>query len=132
MPAVFVHVSDIHFGQEKDNRVAEAFLRWRMCWEACGTPCYLFAAMRKDPFGLVGWLAASAPVCPPGWTWKTEQWISDHLLGPTCLASFDDLLDIAIQNLTRGRIEWPCHQWQARFILGDHRSGHLALPDQNL
>lgn len=97
--------------------VAEAFLRWRMYWEGCGTPCYLFAAMRKDPFGLAGWLAASAPVCPPGWAWEAEQWVSDHVLGPTCLASFDDLLDIAIQNLTRGRIEWNGHA-----ISGNHAS----------
>lgn len=95
--------------------VAEAFLRWRMYWEACGTPCYLFAPMRKDPFGLAAWMAASAPVCPPGWAWEAEQWVSDHVLGQTCLASFGDLLYIALRDVERGSIEWNGHA-----ISGEH------------
>lgn len=97
--------------------IAEAFLRWRMYWETCGTPRYLFAPMRKDPFGLASWMAASAPVCPPGWAWEAEQWVSDHVLGQTCLASFRDLLDIAIRDRERGRIEWNGHA-----ISGKHAS----------
>jgi hypothetical protein len=94
--------------------IAEAFLRWRMYWEACGTPCYLLAPMRKDPFGLAGWMAASAPICPPGWAWEAEQWVSDHVLGQACLASFGDLLDIAIRDHSRGKIEWNGHAISGR------------------
>lgn len=42
--------------------VAEAFLRWRMYWEGSGAPRLLFSGMTKDPLGLIGWLAESAPV----------------------------------------------------------------------
>lgn len=95
--------------------VAEAFLRWRMHWEACGTPCYLFAPMRKDPFGLTTWMAADAPICPPGWTWEAEQWVSDHVLGQTCLASFRDWLDVAMRDRARDYIEW-----KGRAVSGKH------------
>lgn len=89
--------------------VAEAFLRWRMYWEGCGTPRYLLAPMHKDPFGIVGWMAAGAPICPAGWIPDAEQWVSDHVLGRTCLGSFREFLDIAIHNRERDRIHWDSH-----------------------
>lgn len=95
--------------------VAEAFLRWRMYWEACGTPCYLFAPMRKDPFGLAGWLASGAPVCSPGWGWDAEQWVSDHVLGQNCLASFYDFLEIALRDHKANRIDWSGHAQSGRY-----------------
>jgi hypothetical protein len=95
--------------------IAEAFLRWRMFWEACGTPCYLFAPMRKDPFGLAVWMASGAPVCPAGWTWEAEQWVSDHVLGRTCLGSFRDFLDIALRDRERDRIDWDGHALSGRY-----------------
>lgn len=95
--------------------VAEAFLRWRMFWETCGTPRYLFAPMRKDPFGLVGWMASGAPVCPAGWTSDAEQWVSDHVLGRTCIGSFRDFLDIALGNSERGLINWDRHALTGKY-----------------
>ena len=95
--------------------VAEAFLRWRMYWETCGTPCYLFAPMRKDPFGVASWIASSAPVCPVGWAWDTEQWAADHVLGRTCMGSFRDFLDIAISDQERDRIDWDGHALTGKY-----------------
>jgi hypothetical protein len=89
--------------------VAEAFLRWRMYWEGCGTPRLLFASMAKDPHGLSGWLSWGAPICPAGWTWESEQWVSDHVLGRTLLGSFREFLQIALRNHQRDKIVWDSH-----------------------
>jgi hypothetical protein len=106
--------------------VAEAFLRWRMYWESCGTPCYLFKPMRKDPFGLAGWMAANAPICPPDWSWESEQWVSDHVLGQACISSFGDCLNIAIQDCRRGRIEWNGH------AIGGSHSAYWAVAGRDI
>ncbi|QYF93063.1 hypothetical protein KY495_20565 [Massilia sp. PAMC28688] len=95
--------------------VAEAFIRWRMHWESCGTPRYLFAPMRKDPMGLGAWLGAEAPICPPGWTTDSEQWVSDHVLGSHCLGSFWEFLEKAIANAKRNKIAWSKHSHTGRY-----------------
>lgn len=95
--------------------VAEAFIRWRMHWEVCGTPRYLFSPMRKDPMGLVAWLASDAPICPSGWTNDAEQWVSDHVLGSHCLGSFWELLEMALADTARNRINWDKHAYTGRY-----------------
>lgn len=95
--------------------VAEAFIRWRMHWEFCGTPRYLFAPMRKDPMGLPVWLAAEAPICPSGWTTEAEQWVWDHVFGGHCLGSFWELLEKSIADNRRDKINWDKHVFTGRF-----------------
>lgn len=86
--------------------IAEAFIRWRAHWEGCGTPRYLFSPMRKDPMGLVAWLASGAPVCPQGWSIRAEQWVNDHLLGTQCIGSFWEFFETALENEKNGHILW--------------------------
>ncbi|MAF03343.1 MAG: hypothetical protein CME86_13170 [Herbaspirillum sp.] len=86
--------------------VALAFLRWRMYWEACGVPRYLLAPMRKDPYGLITWYAAHAPVCPAGWTPEAEHWVANHVLGRSCFGSFREYLDLAMKDAKRDAVEW--------------------------
>lgn len=95
--------------------VAEAFLRWRMYWEGCGVPRHLLAPMAKDPAGLAGWLAWGAPICPPGWAWEAEQWVSDHVLGRTLLGSFREFLQIALRDHERGKIFWNNHALTGKY-----------------
>lgn len=95
--------------------VAEAFIRWRMHWESCGTPRYLFSPMRKDPMGLGGWLAAEAPICPNGWSKDSEQWVSDHVLGSHCLGSFWEFLEKSNANSKRNKIDWDKHTHTGRY-----------------
>lgn len=95
--------------------VAEAFVRWRMHWESCGTPRYLFSPMRKDPMGLGAWLGSEAPICPNGWTKEAEQWVSDHVLGSHCLGSFWEFLEKAITNAKRNKIGWSKHSHTGRY-----------------
>lgn len=106
--------------------IAEAFLRWRMYWEACSTPRYLLSDMRKDPFGIATWMAESAPFCPPGWTWEEEQWISDHVFGKVCFSSFRELLDISIQDRNRDRIEWNGH------VLSGKHNAYWAIAGRDM
>jgi hypothetical protein len=86
--------------------VAEAFVRWRMHWEYCGTPRYLMAPMGKDPMGLVSWLSSEAPICPAGWNRESEQWVSDQLLGARCFDSFQAFVDVALKSRRRKKIKW--------------------------
>jgi hypothetical protein len=95
--------------------VAEAFIRWRMHWELCGTPRYLFSPMRKDPMGLSVWLASEAPICPGGWTNDAEQWVSDHVFSGHCLGSFRELLEKAMDDDARNKINWDKHAFTGRF-----------------
>jgi len=95
--------------------VAEAFLRWRMHWEACGTPRYLMAPMRKDPLGIAAWMGADAPICPQGWAWETEQWVSDHVLAHACFGSFREYLDMALRNNEKNKIVWNGHALTGRY-----------------
>lgn len=39
----------------------------------------------------------------------------DHVLGRTCLGSFRDFLDIALQSRERGRIDWDGHALSGRY-----------------
>lgn len=96
--------------------VAEAFLRWRMHWEACGTPRYLFAPMRHDPLGIAAWMAGEAPICPAGWGWDAEQWVSDHVLARSCLGSFRDYLALAIENSEHQATVWQDRASTGRFF----------------
>ncbi len=95
--------------------VAEAFLRWRMYWEGCGTPRHLLAPMTKDPLGLVGWLGWGAPICPLGWTWDAERWVADHILARTLLGSFREFLQIALRDHARGKIFWNSHALTGKY-----------------
>lgn len=95
--------------------VAEAFLRWRMYWEGCGAPSHLFSKLSKNPLGLMCWLSDSAPICPKSWTENAELWVTDHIFSRSCLGSFRDRVEIAMQNEANGYIEWNKHDLTGNF-----------------
>jgi len=95
--------------------VAEAFLRWRMYWEGCGVPQHLFQPLAKPPFGILGWHAQAAPICPPGWSRATELWVTQHCFAQACLANFHEWVDVALANVEKGSIEWTKHATTGKF-----------------
>jgi hypothetical protein len=70
---------------------ALAFIRWRMLWEGCGTPRYLFARPAKDYFGIIGWHLARPSPAPTHWTASTKTWISRRIFASSCAASFAEM-----------------------------------------
>ncbi|MDO8699324.1 MAG: hypothetical protein Q7J75_02695 [Rhodoferax sp.] len=86
--------------------IAQAFIKWRMLWEGCGTPRYLFAPGKKEPFGLLGWIAARPSPCPVHWSKMTQLWIVDHIFGNACIESFRELLINAQKIQEFGKINW--------------------------
>lgn len=86
--------------------VAEAFIRWRMLWEGCGTPRYLYFRQKKEPFGLIGWLSARPPPCPPYWSYATQLWVTNHIFSNACIESFRERLKVAHRNNILGNIVW--------------------------
>lgn len=86
--------------------VAEAFIRWRMLWEGCGTPRYLFASRKKDLFGIIGWISARPSPCPTHWSQKTKLWVTDHIFAHACLQSFREQLVVAERDNSNGKIQW--------------------------
>ncbi|MFZ6659088.1 hypothetical protein [Undibacterium sp. TJN19] len=86
--------------------VAEAFIRWRMLWEGCSTPRYLYSKHKKEPFGLIGWLSARPSPCPAHWSYATRLWVTKHIFANACLESFRERLMIAQKNVQRGEIFW--------------------------
>lgn len=86
--------------------VAEGFIRWRMLWEGCGTPRYLFAAPRREFYGLIGWVSSRPSPCPTHWSRATQHWVIDHIFANACLESFRERLVEALGNQTKGRIYW--------------------------
>lgn len=95
--------------------IAEAFLRWRIFWEGCGVPQLLYRPLSKPPYGIMGWQAESAPICPAGWSRPAEQWVIDHIFANACLSSFQDWLQIAWDNRSRKNILWSRHAATSRF-----------------
>lgn len=86
--------------------VAEAFLRWRMSWEGCGTPRYLFGGPRQGLYGLIGWVSSRASPCPTHWPSSTQLWVIDHIFGNACVESFRERLTDAMNNHIQGTVYW--------------------------
>lgn len=96
--------------------IAEAFIRWRMLWEGCGTPRYLYAsAKKKEPFGLIGWISARPSPCPAHWSAATQFWVADHIFSSACIESFREQLMIAQKNQELGRISWEKEKSAVRY-----------------
>jgi hypothetical protein len=86
--------------------IAEAYIRWRMAWEGCGTPRYLFGAPRRQLYGLVGWVSSRPPPCPNHWPRPTQLWVVDHIFANASLESFRERLSDAMDNHAKGTIHW--------------------------
>lgn len=95
--------------------VAEAFLRWRIFWEGNGVPQWLFKPLSKPPYGVMGWLAECAPICPAGWSKPSERWVIEHIFANACLSSFRDWLQLAWKRPATQRITWSRHAMTGRF-----------------
>lgn len=105
--------------------VAEAFLRWRMHWEGIGTPSRLLGPPLAKPWGLAGWMAAQAPICPSCWTHGAEQWVSDQVLGRHAIATLRNFMEIALLNQRNGRIAWH------NSIVSAHHLPYWAIAGQD-
>lgn len=86
--------------------VAEAYIRWRMSWEGCGTPRYLFGAPRRAFYGVLGWVSSRPSPCPSHWPRPTQLWVIDHIFANACVESFRERLAEAMENDTKGTIHW--------------------------
>lgn len=85
---------------------ALAYLRWRMLWEGCGTPRYLFARRTKDYYGIIGWHLARPSPAPRHWSTGTKAWISGHIFGSTCLSAFNEMQQWAKGVCRSGTVTW--------------------------
>lgn len=85
---------------------ALAFLRWRMLWEGCGTPRYLFVRPALEYFGILGWHLARPCQVPAHWSTPTKAWISSHIFAATCLASFEEISCWAEKVSKTDVIDW--------------------------
>jgi predicted RNA-binding Zn-ribbon protein involved in translation (DUF1610 family) len=95
--------------------VAEAFIRWRMVWEGCGTPRYLFSETDREMYGIVGWLSARPSPCPSHWSAATQHWVLAHIFSAACIESFRELLTVAQQNWERGKTYWLRQRTATRY-----------------
>jgi hypothetical protein len=87
-----------------------------MHWEGIGTPSCLLAPQVATPWGLAGWLAAHAPICPLGWTGSAEQWVSNQVLGRHAIATFRSFLEMAQANQRGGHTTWHSATASARHL----------------
>jgi hypothetical protein len=85
---------------------ALAFIRWRMLWEACGTPRYLLTRPAKDYYGIIGWHLARPLQVPVHWSRPTKIWVMSHIFASTCLAAFDELLRWAEMASNKDDVVW--------------------------
>jgi len=95
--------------------VADAFIRWRMMWEGCGTPRYLFGKGEGDPHGIVGWISARPSPCPPYWSEGARLWVLDHIFAATCIESYSAQLVVAQRNQASGKQYWHRHAPVVRY-----------------
>lgn len=89
--------------------VADAFIRWRMMWEGCGTPRYLFGKQEGELHGVVGWISARPSPCPLYWSEGTRLWVLDHIFAATCIESFREKLVDGQRNQASGKQSWELH-----------------------
>lgn len=85
---------------------ALAFIRWRMLWEGCGTPRYLFAKRPTEFFGILGWHLARPSPAPENWSTETKTWIAGHIFSSTCLASLAEISNWAITACKEDVVLW--------------------------
>lgn len=111
--------------------VAEAFIRWRMMWEGCGTPRYLFGKPESELYGVLGWISARPSPCPAYWAEGTRLWVLDHIYAAACVESFREKLIGAQKNEARGMQLWESHAPVIRYdtywaVAGADTSDHPA------
>jgi len=85
---------------------ALAFIRWRMLWEGCGTPRYLFAKRPAKFFGILGWHLARPSPAPENWSTETKAWIAGHIFSSTCLASLAEISKLAMTACEEDVVLW--------------------------
>lgn len=85
---------------------AMAFLRWRMFWEGCGTPRYLYAPPAKEMYGIIAWYLARPCPSPRPWSSTTKEWIASHLFATTAMDSFELLMRWAKQGAPKAKVCW--------------------------
>jgi hypothetical protein len=85
---------------------AMAFIRWRMLWEGCGTPRYLFAPAATDYYGVIGWHLSRPSLAPEHWSTPTKAWVESHIYAATCVVSYNDMLAWAKAKYQTGNFTW--------------------------
>ncbi|MDB5916790.1 MAG: hypothetical protein JWR40_1024 [Massilia sp.] len=95
--------------------VADAFIRWRMMWEGCGTPRYLFGKKEGELHGIVGWISARPSPCPVYWSEDTRLWVLAHIFAATCIESFREKLVDGQRHQASGKQHWARHAPVVRY-----------------
>lgn len=85
---------------------ALTFIRWRMLWEGCGTPRYLFAKRPNKYFGILGWHLARPSPAPENWSTETKAWIAGHIFSSTCLTSLAEISNLAMTACEEDVVSW--------------------------
>lgn len=96
---------------------AIAFIRWRMMWEGCGTPRYLFRRPSVEYYGVLGWHLSRPALTPDHWSEATKAWVMDHIFSNSALAAFDEMLrdataccdpDLVTWNRPKSPVDYTC------------------------
>jgi hypothetical protein len=95
--------------------VADAFIRWRMMWEGCGTPRYLFGKQEGELHGIVSWISARPSPCPVYWSEDTKLWVLDHIYAAACIESFRENLVNGQRNQASEKQRWEKHALVVRY-----------------
>lgn len=85
---------------------AMAFLRWRMFWEGCSAPRYLYAAPTKALYGIVGWHLARPETIPLHWSSASRAWIACHVFAASAVDCFDVLMRWAAEADGNAPVRW--------------------------
>ncbi|MFK3741379.1 hypothetical protein [Massilia sp. TN1-12] len=85
---------------------AMAFLRWRMFWEGCCAPRYLYVPPTKDLYGIVGWHLARPETIPSHWSRTTKAWVACHVFAASAMDCFGVLMRWSDQADSKASIRW--------------------------
>ena len=85
---------------------AMAFLRWRMFWEGCCAPRYLYVPPTKELYGIVGWHLARPETIPLYWSRTTKAWVACHVFAASAMDCFDVLMRWSNQADSKASVRW--------------------------
>lgn len=85
---------------------AMAFLRWRMFWEGCCAPRYLYVASTKELYGIVGWHLARPETIPSHWSRATRNWVACHVFAASAMDCFGGLMRWSEKAGSKASVHW--------------------------
>ena len=85
---------------------AMAFLRWRVFWEGCCAPRYLYVASTKELYGIIGWHLARPETIPPHWSRATRTWVACHVFAASAMDCFCGLMRWSDKAGSKASVRW--------------------------